>query len=247
MISVIILTKNEEKNIGKCLENLFWCDEMIVIDDFSIDKTIEIAQALNAKIFKRSLDNNFSAQRNYGLSKTKSDWVLYIDADEVVSTDLKNEILKTMRSETNKMGFFLKRRDFIFGKEIQHGEFGNIKLLRLAKAGAGKWRGNVHERWEIKGPIGKLSNPLLHFPHQHINTFLKEINFYTDIRAKELFGEGVRSSFLSIIFYTKAKFFQNYMIRFGLLDGTSGIILALLMSFHSFMVRSKLWLLWHKK
>ncbi len=247
MISAIVLTKNEEEDIGKCLESVSWCDEILIIDDFSKDKTVEIAKKAGARIFNRELNSNFSSQRNFGLSRAKYDWVLFVDSDEVVGSDLKNEILKKINKNKTADGFYIKRKDFIFGNKIQHGEFGNIKLLRLAKKGKGEWMGNVHEKWEIRGEIDELKNPLFHYPHQSINEFLREINFYTDIRAKELFDEGTKSDFLSIILYTKIKFIQNYFIKFGFLDGTSGLVLALLMSFHSFLVRSKLWLLWQKK
>ena len=247
MISAIVLTKNEESNIKKCLDGILWCDEILVLDDFSQDKTVEISKKTGAKVFSRELNRNFSSQRNFGLSKAKCDWILFVDADEIVSDNLKKEILNKISKNNDIGGFYLKRRDFIFGTEIKHGEFGGMKLLRLARVDAGSWKGNVHEEWKIAGKINELKNPLFHYPHQSINEFLKEINFYTDIRAKELFDMGVKSNLLSIILYTKIKFIQNYFIRLGFLDGTKGLILALIMSFHSFLVRSKLWLLWHKK
>ncbi len=247
MISVVIITKNEEKNLRKCLDSVLWCDELIVIDDFSQDKTVEIARKAGARIFNRELNSNFSSQRNFGLSKAKCEWVLFIDADEIVSNELKNEILEIIKRNKNVDGYFVKRNDFIFGSKVQHGEFGNIKLLRLGRVSKGKWEGRVHEEWRIKGEIDELKHSLLHYPHQSINEFIKEINFYTDIRAKELFDKGTKSNFISIILYTKLKFVQNYFLKLDFLDGTDGLILALIMSFHSFLVRSKLWLLWQKK
>lgn len=249
MISAVVLTKNEERNIGKCLDSILWCDEIIVVDDFSEDNTVEKIQNLNSKIkiFEKHLNNDFASQRNYGFSKAKYEWVIFVDADEIVSSDLKNEILGKIKNNKNTGGFYVKRRDFIFGNVMQHGEFGNIKLLRLGRANKGKWEGRVHEEWKIKGKIEELGHSLFHYPHQSINGFLKDINFYTDIRAKELFDKGAKSNFISIILYTKIKFIQNYFLKLGFLDGTSGLVLALFMSLHSFLVRSKLWLLWQKK
>lgn len=247
-LSCVVLTKNEEQNITKCLENVSWADEVIIIDDFSQDKTVDIAKKTGAVVFSRKLNNDFSSQRNFGLSKAKYDWVLFVDADERVSKALASEIKnKISKLKNNYNGYFIKRRDFMWGRELKYGETGGISLLRLAKRVAGEWQGKVHERWNIKGEIGKLDNSLFHYPHNSINEFLSEINFYTDIRAKELFDKGIKSNFLSIILYTKLKFIQNYFIKLGFLDGTSGLILALIMSFHSFLVRGKLWLLWQKK
>ena len=247
MISAIILTKNEEKNIGDCLDSISWCDEKIVIDDHSSDKTVEIAKKKGAKVLQRLMENDFADQRNYGLEKAKGDWILFIDADERVSNALWYEIMAhTSEAIEECVGFYIKRQDTMWGKVLKHGETGNISLLRLAKKGSGEWEGTVHERWNIKGKTTTLRNSLDHFPHQTIAEFLREINFYTDLRAEELFRKKVKSNWLSIIIYTKAKFFVDYVIKAGFLDGLEGLVFALLMSLHSFLVRGKLWLLWQK-
>ncbi|HEY4876694.1 MAG TPA: glycosyltransferase family 2 protein [Puia sp.] len=247
MISAIILTKNEEKNIEDCLDSISWCDEKIIIDDHSSDKTVEIANKKNAKVYTRSMYNNFSDQRNYGLEKAKGDWIFFIDADERVSSALWYEIMAhTSEAIEEYTGFYIKRQDTMWGKVLKHGETGNISLLRLAKKGYGEWEGSVHERWNIKGKTAILKNSLDHFPHQTIAEFLREINFYTDLRAEELFKKKIKSNWLSIIVYTKAKFFVDYVIKAGFLDGLEGLVFAFMMSLHSFLVRGKLWLLWQK-
>ncbi|RJQ38908.1 glycosyltransferase family 2 protein [Candidatus Microgenomates bacterium] len=242
MFSAVILTKNEENNIKDCIASLSWCNEIIVIDDDSFDKTAEVARKLGAKVYLRSLNKDFSAQRNFGLLKAANEWVIFVDADERVTETLSSEILAFQFSNFNKFsGFFINRKDNIWEKELKHGESGNIKLLRLAKKDAGKWEGAVHERWKISGQTDILSNELIHFPHQTISEFLKEINFYTDIRANELFRKGKKVNIFSIICYPVVKFLQNYFIKFGFLDGLEGFIFAVTMSFHSFLVRGKLW------
>lgn len=247
MITAVVLTKNEEKNIKDCLEGLSWCDEKIVIDDESKDQTPEIAQKLGAKVYNRHL-TDFSDQRNYGLDKAKGDWVLFIDADERISRALWYEIMQYISDPIeNFSGFFLKRVDLMWGKELRHGESGTLKLLRLAKKGSGKWSGTVHEKWNISGKTEILNNPLYHYPHTTVGQFLTEINKYTDLRANELYGEHIQTNWLHILLYPKAKFILNYFIRLGFLDGLPGLVTALMMSFHSFLVRGKLWLLWEKK
>ncbi len=247
MISVVILTKNEEKNIEKCLENLSWCDETIVIDDDSEDKTVEIARKKGAKVYIHSLQNNFASQRNFGLEKAKGDWVLFIDADERISQALWYEIMaKTNAPFSPYAGYYIKRTDTMWGKQLRYGETGNIKLLRLAKKDAGKWEGTVHEVWKVKGKIDTLQNSLMHFPHQTIREFLQEINYYSDLRSLELRQKKIAVSWLTIVLYPKAKFVLNYIFKRGFLDGLPGLVFALIMSFHSFLVRGKLWLLWQK-
>lgn len=245
MISAIILTKNEERNIEKCLKSIYWCDEIIIVDDNSTDKTIEIAKKYNATVYSRSLDNNFSAQRNFGLSKANNDWILFVDSDEIVSDALAYEISNAIgiksQNPKNFNGFYIKRTDFIWGKKLEYGETGGINLLRLARKNAGLWEGTAHERWIINTSTGKLINPLLHFPHKTLSEFLREINFYTDLKAKELLNKNIKVSFWSIIAYPSGKFFVNYFLRRGFMDGMPGLVFAITMSFHSFLVRGKLW------
>src|SRR5579872_4032903 len=105
----------------------------------------------------------------------------------------------------------------------------------------------VHEELVVSGKVGQLYTPLKHFPHPSVADFLKEINYYSSLRALELYEQGDTANFMSIVFYTKAKFIQNYLLKRGFLDGNKGLILALIMSFYSFLVRAKLWLILQKK
>ena len=192
MISAVVLTKNEEKNIKRCLKTLKWCDEVIVVDDFSEDSTLEIARKFRVKIYQRKLNNNFSAQRNFGLRKATQKWVLFVDADEQVPPTLRTEVKREIKKGRCE-GFYLKRKDFVFGKWLTHGETGRVKLLRLAKKKAGRWTRKVDEVWEIKGKTATLKNPLEHFPHPTVSEFLKSINFYSSLNARQLYEEKKRT------------------------------------------------------
>lgn len=254
MISAVILTKNEEQNIVDCIESVSFCDEIIIIDDYSTDRTVDVAKNLNnqkIKILYNKLEDNFSYQRNFGLQKAKGEWVLFLDADERITEDLKNEILKAISSQSllrqNLCGFYLRRIDFMWGKILRHGEAGDMKLLRFARKGAGEWKGKVHEVWRIKGNIGEFKSFLMHYPHNSIKEFLAEVNTYTTIRAQELYLEKIQVGWWEIILYPKLKFARNYILKLGYLDGTAGFVHAAMMSFHSFLVRGKLWLLWNRR
>ena len=243
-LSAVILTKNEENNIRNCLESLNFCDEILVIDDNSTDKTAEIARKLGVKVFSHPLNNDFAQQRNYGLKKATNDWVLFIDADEEVPEALASEINNLKFTINNGyLGFYIRRKDFWQGKEINYGETGSIKLLRLAKKDAGEWVRPVHEIWNIKTRFGTLQNPILHYPHPSLKEFITEINQYSTLHAKANYKEGKKSSLLKIIFWPKGKFIYNWIFRLGFLDGTAGFMIALMMSFHSFLAWGKLWIL----
>lgn len=250
MLSAVVIVKNEEKNVVDCFECLGFCDEIIAVDDYSSDRTTEILEKLskedsNLKIFKRKLDGNFSAQRNFGVEQTSNDWVIFVDADERISKELSREIKENL-SLLDFGGFLIPRIDFMWGKELLHGETGDIKLLRLFNKRKGNLKGTIHEVWETKSKVGVLKNSIKHFPHPTISEFLEEINFYSDLRAKELFKARTKVNMLTIILYIKGKFIKNYFLRLGFLDGKEGFIHAMLMSFHSFLVRGKLWQLWKK-
>jgi len=242
-ISAVVLTKNSERNLEKCLESIKWCNETIIVDDGSTDKTKEIAKKHKAKIFEHSLSEDFSLQRNFGLEKASGEWVLFIDSDETVSSSLREEINKFLSLDKNTriVGYYIKRVDTMWGMRLRYGETGKLWFLRLARKNSGNWEGRVHEIWYVKGKTGKLKNTLDHFPHSTISEFLSKINFYSDLRAKELYNKGIQVKFLDVILYPKAKFYVNFLFKLGFLDGIPGFLVAAMMSFHSFLVRGKLW------
>lgn len=238
-ITAIILTKNEEENIKDCIKSLQFTDEIIVIDDNSIDQTTEIAGKLGCKVYTRNLNKDYAAQRNFGLSKAKNQWVLFIDADEVVSSDLADEISSSI-SKSNFKSFFIKRQDYFIGRKLRFGETANLKLLRLGKRGSGKWSRPVHEVWDIKGETKELKEKLIHHPHPTISEFIDGINQYTDIESQYRNGKGQKASIWQTIFFPIGKFIKNYIFLFGFLDGFQGFIMAFMMSLHSLTVRIKL-------
>lgn len=247
-ISAVILTKNEEGNIDECIQGLAFCEEIIVIDDNSTDKTVEIAKELGAKVFQRNLNGNFAAQRNFGIEKATNKWVLFIDADERVSTELKDEIEREISALNNYyLGYFVKRDDYLFGKKLNYGETAKVTLLRLARKSAGKWVRNVHEVWEVRGRTKTLKNSLRHYPHQTLREFIKDINFQSDLHAEANYKEGKSSNLAKIVFWPGGKFLSNYLFKLGFLDGTPGFVMALMMSFHSFLAWSKLWIFQRKR
>lgn len=244
-LSIVVLTHNDESRIVDCLECLGFADELIVIDDGSIDRTLELAKNFTDKIYRRELKRNFSNQRNFALNNVRSQWVLFIDSDELVSSAVRDEILEAIKKK-DVSGFYIKRFDYVWGKKMTHGELSQVKLLRLARRDSGKWHGKVHEVWNVTGKVGELSHALLHVPHQNVREFVKDIDEYSSLRADELSEQNISVSFLQIILFPIGKFLSNYFVRRGYRDGIAGLIYSLMMSFHSFLVRSKLYLRNHE-
>lgn len=241
MISAIVLSHNDAPKIKKTLESLKWVDDLIVVDDNSQDNTVSIAKKFGASVYARSMAGDFAAQRNFGLSKAKGDWVLFVDSDEVVPQNLAKEIQGNLTEDA----YVLRRIDVLWGRELKHGETANVKLLRLARRGGGLWTRPVHEVWDVQGSVSTLSNPLRHFPHPDVAQFVRDIDTYSTLNANYLYTTGIRSSLWQIVAYPAAKFFANYVWRLGFLDGVPGAVVAAMMSFHSFLTRSKLYTLQH--
>lgn len=243
MVTAVVIAKNEEKDLRECLESLSWCAEKIVVNNKSIDKTPGIAQRMGAQVFESEEESDFSTLRNLGLSKASNEWVLFVDADEIVSEGLAYEITTVVsRNLENYSGFYIPRIDTMWGRELKYGE-NKIYLLRLGKKDKGQWEGMVHETWKIQGKTRKLKNPLNHTPHTSISDLWDKINYYSTIRAEELYKKGKKANRFSIVFYSSAKFVQNYIVKLGFLDGIPGFLMSISMSFHSFLVRGKLYLL----
>lgn len=243
-LSAVILTKNEEGNIERALRSIAFCDEIVIIDDHSKDRTVEIAERFRAKVLKRKLDGDFAKQRNFVLKEAKGEWVLFIDADEEVTEELAREIQKTISKKHEKTAYYIKRHDFFWGRELRFGEVYMVRrtgLIRLVKRNSGYWIGSVHEVFVTSGLTGLLNSYLNHYPHPKLRDFLSKINTYSTIRAWELVRDGKKTNIISIIVYPFGKFITNYFFRLGFLDGAVGFVYAFFMSFHSFLVRAKVY------
>lgn len=189
---------------------------------------------------------DFAQARNDLLKTVKTDWVLFLDTDEELTPDLKSEITQAIKS-SDYNAYSIPRLDTFLGRQLIHGEAGHTRLVRLARRDWGRWERPVHEVWIGPGPIGILHNSILHAPHPSVSSFLTKIDLYSTTDADYRYKQGVKSSLLKIFVYPLAKLVHNYFLRLGLLDGVPGLIHALMMSFHSYLTWSKLYLLWHKK
>jgi glycosyltransferase involved in cell wall biosynthesis len=246
-LTLLLLTRNESENIQKNFDWLGKCKsikEIIVVDDNSTDDTIEQAKKLQLKnqkinIFTHSLNKDFAAQRNFGISKSKYNWIFVLDPDEKPTKKLIRFLNHFDKHQYKSYAF--KREDIFLGQTLKHGENSHLYFIRLFNKNYGKFIGKVHETWQSKKSIKKTCFIVRHFSHQTVKSLIKKINFYTDIRSAELYQQKVTTNMFQIIFFPVGKFIQDYFLRLGFLDGTAGIIMALCMSFHVFLNKAKLW------
>ena len=246
-ISLVMIVKNEEKNLAKCLnsvENLV--DEIVIVDSGSTDKTIEIAKTFGAKIFKREFDS-FSNQKNYALSIATNEWVLHLDADEVLSKELVEEI-KFVIINTKLDGFYLIRTNFFLGKQMKHSGINKEYRLRLAKKTLSKYVGGIiHEELIVNGKVGKLKNIMIHNSYPTISSYFNKLEQYTTLGAKKLLEKNKKAGIIDIVFKPPFEFIKRYILKCGFLDGIRGFIWAVLYAFYTFIKYIKLWEFCSKK
>lgn len=191
-------------------------------------------------IFSKGEYKSFAQKRNQALKEIKTDWVLFVDDDEIISKELTTEI-KQKILDPNFSGYYLKRHDLCFYQELKWGEIKNQKILRLAKNGSGTFTRAVHETWRVRGKLGTLDNPLYHQKNYFISEFLGRVRVYSYLDADELTKEGKTFSYLRLFFLPPIKFFHNYFLKQGFRDGYAGLFLSYLMSLQSLVVRVVQW------
>jgi glycosyltransferase involved in cell wall biosynthesis len=242
-ISAVVITHNEEDNIKDCLQSISWAEEIIVIDAHSNDSTVEMSRKFTDKVYLREFDN-FSAQKNYGLSKASFDWILSIDADERVSEGLRKEVEEITESHsTEESAFFVKRLNSMYGKFVNFGQ--PDYQLRLFRKAAGRFEQPVHEKVRFTGKAGYLKNELIHYSMKNLSEHLKKLNQYTDFEIQILAEKGVKTNFCYVPWFLIMKpllrFVKSYFLMKGFRDGIYGFVLCINAMFLEFFKSAKYW------
>lgn len=242
ILSAVIITYNEEQNIGRCLQSLVGiADEIIVVDSYSTDATCSIAGQYNVRIVQHTFED-FAAQKNFAAQCASHDWVLSLDADEVLSEALKTEIM-LRKNKTDADAYFIKRKTNFCGHFIRYGSWYPDKQCRLWNKTKGAWDGKIHEKWRLydsSGAYGQLDADLLHYSFNSISDYIKMTDRYTTLSAEEAFEQGKKCSLVKIIIGPQIKFFQDYILRLGFLDGYAGFIAYRLAAYGAFVKYSKI-------
>jgi glycosyltransferase involved in cell wall biosynthesis len=239
-LSAIIITRNEASNIGDCLDSLAFCDERIVVDSDSTDGTLLIAREKGARVATHGW-KGFGPQKNYALSLAHGDWVLSIDADERVTPELAQEILKTI-AEGRADGFELSRRSSFCGRMMRHSGWFPDRVLRLFRRDKGRFTDDlVHERVVCDGKIARLENSLLHYPVARLEDAIRRMDSYSTLGAAQIAPER-KISFFTGILHASFTFFRIYVLRLGFLDGAEGFLLAVANAEGTYYRYMKAWL-----
>jgi len=240
-ISAIVIVYNEEKNIRRCLESLNWADEIVIVDSYSQDKTKEIASSFTDKIFDVKWEG-FGKKKEFAREKASFEWVLSIDADEVVSDKLKGEIKKIMAQDKTKGGYYIPRLSNFLGKWIKHSGWQPDYVLRLFRKSSARFdQSLVHEKLILNGKAGFLKNKLLHYTDPDIHHYLSKMDKYTTLGAEKLLQEGKKATFFDLVLRPPVLFFKIFILKGAFLDGWHGFLLACFSSFHVLSKYAKLW------
>ncbi|MBN2226473.1 MAG: glycosyltransferase family 2 protein [candidate division Zixibacteria bacterium] len=229
-ISAVIITKNEERNIARCLHSIRWVDEIIIVDSQSEDRTVEIAESYNAKIHSPEW-MGYGPTKQYGIEQATGEWILSLDADEVVSSGLAVEIRDTCSSDSSCAGYRLPRLTCFLDRWIYHSQWYPDYVVRLFRRGRGRFSSSaVHEHVELDGPPGRLKHPLLHYSYPDLHAFHAKGDRYARLSAQEMHDRGRTSGRLAVWLRAVGTFYRHFILRGGFLDGWEGWYIAMLSS-----------------
>ncbi len=241
-LSVVVSAYNEAHTLGRCLASVAFADEIIVVDNESLDDTAKVARTFTKNVYRQKNLLMLNTNKNVGFSKATSDWILNLDADEVVPESLAKEIIRIIQENPKENGFWIARRNFSFGKWIQHGLWWPDKQLRLFRRNKGSFPCiHIHEYISVEGEVGTLTEAYDHYNYESIHQYLTKIDRASTSEALSLKESNYALSWFDALRFPVSDFLKIYFAQRGYKDGLHGLVLALFQSFYSFAVFAKYW------
>lgn len=227
-LTACIITFNEADRIEACLKSVSFCDEIVVVDSHSTDATREMASALGARVIERDWPG-YRSQKQFAIEAASFDWVLCLDADERVTTGLRQEIeALRARDFAGHAGWSVPRITDYFGRFLRHGNTYPDRLIRLFDRRRGGWIGDeIHENTRVSGSVGRLNGPLEHFSYRSLTDHHNRMARYADLMARALYARGKRGGLTKMLVNPQWRFFRGYVLRLGFLDGWRGLVFHL--------------------
>lgn len=240
-LSVVITTYNEEMNVADCIESVLWADQILLVDSFSTDRTLEIAERYPIEILQREYFGS-AAQKNWALDRVEHEWVLIIDADERVPEPLAREILEVLCGEPEVNGYTIRRENVFVDRVIEHSGWSTDTVIRLFRRTKGRYPNRrVHADLDLEGPAPLLEHAFLHYTFRSFDQYFEKFLNYARWGAAQAFREGRRVGALEIAGRPTWRFFRTYVLQLGVLDGLHGLVLCLLQAFGVFLKYAQLW------
>lgn len=242
-VTATVITLNEASNIDACLASVAWVDEVLVVDSGSTDRTVELARARGARVLTREWPG-YAAQKNFAASQASHDWILSVDADERVTTDLAAEIKTLIAGDPAAVGYRIPRVTWHLGRWIRTTDWYPDYQLRLYDRRCAQWPPRlVHESVRADGPTGHLTHELQHFAYRDIAHHHATMDRYTTLAAQQMASEHRRAGVIDLVIHPLAAFLRNYILRRGFSDGIPGLIISAMNAYYVFLKFAKLWAL----
>jgi (heptosyl)LPS beta-1,4-glucosyltransferase len=237
-ITAVLITKNEEKNVRDCLDSVRWCDEIVLVDSLSADRTCEIGREFTDKVIGRPWPGICGAQRNVGLDAASGDWVLMIDADERITPELREELLSFSKAPGRYAGALIPRKNYFFGRWMRHGGCYPDRQMRFFLRDRCRYNEETGKGFDtpfLDGEPKPLDAPMLHYTGQTIADRIRKTGFDADLQAREKFRRSRKAvGAADLLFRPMAAFFKTFVSQGGWKDGIEGFIFAVLSAFHNF-------------
>ena len=245
-ISAIAITLNEADNMESYLKSLWFADEIVIVDSFSSDQTVALASKHEKVTVHQRVFDNFSAQKNFAISKAKNTWVTFFDLDEEITASLANEIVETFKNPS-AIAYFVKRDFYFMGKRIKYSGLQNDYIVRFFNKNHCSYNANlVHETLETDGKTENLKNTLPHHTYKSFDDYTAKMHQYSALQAKMLYRKGKKPNYYHFLFRPFYRFWNQFIFRLGILDGKEGFILAYVSAFSVFKRYVNLWLIYKK-
>jgi glycosyltransferase involved in cell wall biosynthesis len=240
-VSATIICKDEERNIEDCLRSVSWCDEIVVVDSGSADRTVELARRHTPHVIHNPWPG-YVAQKNFALDRATGDWVISLDADERCTPEVRDAFLREAEGVDGLAGFEVRRHVRYLGRWINHGGWYPDWKLRIVRRGRARWGGtDPHDKLVPDGPVRRLDAEIHHFTYRDFAHQIRIINHFSDVVAGEYVKAGRKPCLLQAVFHPPAKFLECYLWKLGFLDGFPGFVIAIGSAFYVFARYVKLW------
>ena len=240
-VSVYLITYNNERTVEKALQSVRWADEIVVVDSFSTDATPQICRRYTERVYQREW-KGFREQYQYAADLTSHPWIMFIDADEEIPPPLAKEIKEELeRNRGDWDGYMIPRQTYYLGRWIRHGAWAKDREVRLYDRNKGRWEGGVYAKVKVKGRVKTLQHPIFHYTYEDISHQVRTLNLYSGMVAEEMYQGGRRFRLQDLLLRPPLRFFRDYILKRGFMDGIPGLVIALSSSYYVFLKYAKLW------
>ncbi|NQT89743.1 MAG: glycosyltransferase family 2 protein [Candidatus Omnitrophica bacterium] len=243
-LTALLIVKNEESRITNCLDSVTWADEIVAVDGYSRDRTVDICKRYGVKVVQHRFEGSFDTECNIGIDNSSGDWILKLDADEIVTEGLRKDIEQILEDDRGFSAFKFRRKNFFLGHFMRHGGWYHYSLHFLKK-GKARYKGQIHETLIVDGKVGKIEGAVEHYPFDSLQQFIERHNGYSALEARKILDtDGIldeKTIRYNLTVMPLKRFWKFYVKKKGFLEGIYGLIFSVLFAWVHFLNWAKYW------